>query len=115
MRVPLAELCDGSAKLDDFCASCLLHDCDWILKEANTNNALGVRLVPRDSVSDTLAAMVEAGRRDGCGDNDTILQRYISRPLLLRGRKFHIRVNVLARGYLQVRMQLHGGLSGFVV
>ena len=33
-------------------------------------------------------------------------RRYIHNPLLVHGRKFHLRVNVLAVGALQVRLKL---------
>ena len=67
----------------------------WILK-ASTGNA-GEDLVVFDSVEEVKGLLAERGT-----GNVWVVQRYIDRPLLLRGRKFHFRVHVLVAGSLQV-------------
>ena len=74
----------------------------WVVKSSSANNACGVYLttgtegmrsspwlerLPSDKASSTTAWLVEA---------------YMQNPLLLNGRKFHLRCNVLAIGCMQV-------------
>jgi len=77
----------------------------WILK-ASTGNA-GEDLVVFDSVEEVKGLLAERGT-----GNVWVVQRYIDRPLLLRGRKFHFRVHVLVVGSLQV--YVHRDLIGLL-
>ena len=75
----------------------------WILKQGQVNNALGL-LVFRD-VAELVSLLVDSGEKDNGTDKNSfacttksVLQEYIVDPLLLDGRKFHLRVNVLVAG-----------------
>lgn len=62
-----------------------------ILKESTTNNALGIHIVSNiEEVLQLLKINPEM--------TDFVIQKYIDNPLLIKGLKFHIRVNVLVFG-----------------
>ncbi|KAK9826378.1 hypothetical protein WJX81_005431 [Elliptochloris bilobata] len=67
----------------------------WIAKPSITNQATGICIF--DRVGDLRAAL-EASE----DLREWVLQRYIDRPLLVGGRKFHIRAYVLCIGSLAV-------------
>ena len=69
----------------------------WLLKPSLSNKGAGIALV-RDAAA--VAAHVAALRDVG----EWVLQRYVERPLLWRGRKFHLRVYALADADLRVRV-----------
>mmetsp|Transcript_9737 Transcript_9737/g.19100 ORF Transcript_9737/g.19100 Transcript_9737/m.19100 type:complete len:504 (+) Transcript_9737:50-1561(+) len=71
----------------------------WILKPSVTNQANGIALV--DSPDTLREALVKADEMQRAGD--FVLQYYLP-PLLLDGRKFHLRVFML----------LHGNLTAYV-
>ena len=52
----------------------------------------------------TTADEAETVLRRGAELVEWVCQRYVHNPLLVHGRKFHLRVNVLAVGALQVRL-----------
>lgn len=66
----------------------------WIIKLSTGKRAIGIRLVanPKDIPHDKL---------------DYIAQRYISNPLLLNGRKFHIRLYLVITSLQPLRALLH--------
>jgi tubulin---tyrosine ligase len=67
----------------------------WILKPSVTDSAAEVRVVQTmDEVRDSITRNMDIG--------DWVLQRYVDRPLLVRGCKFHLRVYVVAFGDLCV-------------
>ena len=71
----------------------------WILKPSMTNQGRGILVFNR------LAQLVAALSVDGADEvREWVLQRYIRRPLLVGGRKFHLRVYALAVGALAVHM-----------
>ena len=80
----------------------------WILKASNVNNAeqvyafasLDVAEAVVGRIVDASPSVPSGGKGPAKGGSSWVVQEYIDRPLLLRGRKFHIRVNVLAVGSL---------------
>jgi tubulin--tyrosine ligase len=69
----------------------------WMLKPSVTNQAKGIVVArSRDEVCEALAAAPEL--------REWVLQRYVQRPLLVDGRKFHLRVYVLAVGNIAVHV-----------
>ena len=69
----------------------------WILKPSMTNQARGILVFNR--LEQLKAALLEDGAEDV---REWVLQRYIHRPLLVQGRKFHLRMYALAVGALSV-------------
>lgn len=84
----------------------------WVLKEGNTNNAIAVHTFDHSELDAALALVSsdgdrvsthpESGDSKGGKPNAWVVQQYVSDVLLLRGCKFHVRVNVLAVGNLCV-------------
>jgi hypothetical protein len=67
----------------------------WMLKPSMTNQGRGL------VVFNKLSTLVEALSADGADEvREWVLQRYIRRPLLCGGAKFHLRVYALAVGAL---------------
>ena len=62
------------------------------------NNALGVRLY--DKSKEMLQALEQTKEVDG----KLLVQEHVDSPLLLEGKKSHVRVNVLAQGRLRIFM-----------
>jgi len=90
MRVPLAQrLAWCLADARDAMAEA--PGAAWILKPSATNKGTDVTVV------ETLAH-VELALLDRTEQREWVLQRYVDRPLLHRGRKFHVRAYVLANG-----------------
>lgn len=69
----------------------------WILKPSMSNQGKGIRLL--DSWKVLVAALNEADELERAGG--LVLQKYVE-PLLLSGRKFHLRVFVLVLGDCKV-------------
>ena len=69
----------------------------WILKPSMTNQARGILVF--NHLAQLRAALCEEGAEDV---REWVLQRYIHPPLLVGGRKFHLRVYALAVGALRV-------------
>ena len=69
----------------------------WILKPSMTNQARGILVF--NQLEQLKAALCEEGAEDV---REWVLQRYIHPPLLVGGRKFHLRVYALAVGALRV-------------
>lgn len=67
----------------------------WILKPSVTNK--GMDIVVAKEWEDILTALEDADHI-----REWVMQRYIERPLLLGGHKFHLRVYVLCVGALRV-------------
>lgn len=67
----------------------------WIMKPSATNKGAEVVVVEN-------FAKLRAVVNEWTDIREWVVQEYISRPLLVRGRKFHIRVYVLALGCLKV-------------
>lgn len=67
----------------------------WILKPSVTNKGMDIAVV--DSWEGVLTALEEADHV-----REWVLQRYVERPLLVGGHKFHLRVYVLCVGALRV-------------
>jgi tubulin--tyrosine ligase len=72
----------------------------WILKPSLANQARGIAIVR--SVAELAAAVEGASEIDRLGG--FVLQAYVKAPLLVRGRKFHLRVYALAVGSLRVHV-----------
>lgn len=72
----------------------------WIMKPSATNKGAEVNVI-------TTFAKLRQVIGDWTDIREWVLQEYIQRPLLLRGRKFHIRVYVLALGCLKVFVYQH--------
>ncbi|KAF4324270.1 hypothetical protein BBO99_00000916 [Phytophthora kernoviae] len=72
----------------------------WIMKPSATNKGAEVNVVKDFS---KLRGIVN----EWTDIREWVVQEYIQRPLLLRGRKFHIRVYVLAVGGLKVYVYQH--------
>ena len=69
----------------------------WMLKPSVTNQAQGIAVArSRAEVRQSLAASPDL--------REWVLQRYVQRPLLVDGRKFHLRVYVLAVGNIAVHV-----------
>jgi hypothetical protein len=69
----------------------------WMLKVGGVNNGLGVAIVADGDVGAAIHHIItHAPLPPAAGLPSYLLQRYVTDPLLLRGRKFHARVNVLA-------------------
>ena len=67
----------------------------WILKSSVTNKGADIVIVQDwEGLLDALEEVPDI--------REWVLQRYISRPLLISGHKFHLRVYVLCTGALQV-------------
>ncbi|CAI5736397.1 unnamed protein product [Peronospora farinosa] len=73
---------------------------NWIMKPSATNKGAEVNVV-KDF--EKLRSIVN----EWTDIREWVVQEYIERPLLLRGRKFHIRVYVLAVGGLKVFVYQH--------
>ena len=67
----------------------------WILKPSVTNKGMDIAVV--NKWDDVLTALEDADHV-----REWVLQRYIERPLLVGGHKFHLRVYVICVGALRV-------------
>jgi len=87
----------------------------WVLKDVSTNNSLGIRFVSQKELRLLLESYVNLPNKlsDNKDENEpqtlptlneknVIAEEYINNPVMLSGRKFHLRVNVLALGCLAV-------------
>ena len=63
----------------------------WIIKPSITNQAVGIAVI--DSCAGLRACLEAAPDL-----REWVAQRYVERPLLIRGRKFHLRAYVLCVG-----------------
>ncbi|RLN87612.1 hypothetical protein BBJ28_00005249 [Nothophytophthora sp. Chile5] len=72
----------------------------WIMKPSATNKGAEVNVV-------TSFTKLRGIVNEWTDIREWVVQEYIQRPLLLRGRKFHIRVYVLALGGLKVYVYQH--------
>ena len=74
----------------------------WILKPNITNQALGVR------VFDDLGTLRQIlSSEEAWNLREWVVQRYVDRPLLVGGRKFHVRTYVLAVGAAPMRVLVY--------
>jgi hypothetical protein len=84
-----------------------------VLKEPATNNALGVHITSLSTLPALLTRLAEIRTADACNHLDAsnvssdstveyVVQQYVRNPVLLQGHKFHLRVNVVAVGALDV-------------
>jgi tubulin--tyrosine ligase len=71
------------------------HGQTWILKPSVTNKGMDIAVV--NNWAGVLDALEDADHV-----REWVLQRYIERPLLVGGHKFHLRVYVLYVGALRV-------------
>jgi hypothetical protein len=69
----------------------------WILKPSMTNQARGILVF--NELDQLKSALAEEGAEDV---REWVIQRYIHRPLLVNGRKFHLRTYALAVGAMAV-------------
>ena len=90
------------ARLFDACGMAGSEDERWVLKEASTNNALGLRFVSRAELRALLRPLFMPTPGPAAPIPRLVAERYVVSPLLLEGRKFHLRLNVLAIGRLAV-------------
>jgi hypothetical protein len=67
----------------------------WILKRSQVNNALG--LIVFNDITDLKQQLNNINDFKPC-KTKSVLQEYIKKPLLLKGKKFHLRINVLVTG-----------------
>ena len=99
----VAELVDA-AKREEF-AALLAKLVDrgglWLLKAGDSSNATDMYLFDRGKV-DQICGLIRQTPRASW-----LVQRYIHRPLLVNGCKFHIRATVLAVGRLKVYLHRH--------
>jgi hypothetical protein len=99
----VTELVDA-AKRDEF-AELLVSLADrgglWLLKAGDSSNATDMYLFDRGKVGRICGLMLQTPR------TSWLVQSYIHRPLLVKGRKFHIRATVLAVGRLKVYLHRH--------
>ena len=80
----------------------------WVLKADSANNATAVHFVSERTLPALLPLLRDAERgilgsgfAAGASHHARwLLQKHVSQPLLVAGRKFHLRVNVLAHGSL---------------
>ena len=75
-------------------------DSTWIMKPSATNKGAEVNVI-------TTYTKFRGIITEWTDIREWVVQAYIQRPLLLRGRKFHIRVYVLALGCLKVFVYQH--------
>ena len=75
----------------------------WLLKAGDSSNATDMHLVNGD---DSRLAAIASVLGSTCRAS-WLVQRYIERPLQVRGFKFHIRATVLAVGRLKVYLHRH--------
>ena len=73
----------------------------WLLKPGDSSNATDMYLFDRGNVDRICGLMLQTPR------TSWLVQSYIHRPLLVKGRKFHIRATVLAVGRLKVYLHRH--------
>lgn len=80
----------------------------WILKPADSSNATDITVFKDLDVAQGKVAaivkprMVSKGGEKVEGVRNYVVQKYIERPLLVQGRKFHIRAWALAQGSVNV-------------
>ncbi|QDZ20185.1 tubulin--tyrosine ligase [Chloropicon primus] len=74
----------------------------WILKPNITNQALGVTVF---NDLDTLRSVLSSD--EAWNLREWVVQRYVDRPLLVGGKKFHVRVYVLAVGAAPMTVYVH--------
>ena len=98
----------------------------WVLKAAETNNALGVVIF--HNAGDLMRKLEDldnepepsfAGSRGSSKrvSENHVLQRYITRPFLLDSAKFHLRINVLVVGHSDnscCEVYVHSGIVAHV-
>jgi tubulin--tyrosine ligase len=84
-------LVDAKATVEEECH----HGQTWILKPSVTNKGMDIAVV--NNWAGVLDALEDADHV-----REWVLQRYIERPLLVGGHKFHLRVYVLCVGALRV-------------
>jgi hypothetical protein len=72
----------------------------YILKPSTSNKGEGIILV-------YCFEQVVAHLEENCDDREWVLQRYLANPMLLGGRKFHIRAYVLCVGAIKVFFYKH--------
>jgi len=75
----------------------------WVLKASESNRGMDVHLFSKDDIGNS--AML--GLMTQTESPVWLLQKCVHPPLLLRGRKFHMRANVLALGDLAVHVHEH--------
>jgi hypothetical protein len=94
----VTELVDRAAR-EEFCRvikSLAQRGGVWLLKAGDSSNATDMYLFD-DSKVEFISTLIRQTQR-----TSWLAQKYIERPLLIKGFKFHIRATVLAVGRLKV-------------
>eukprot|EP00948_MAST-09A_sp_MAST-9A-sp1_P000766 g766.t1 len=109
LSYPKTVIVNSFTKIENIIKFCFNENnpkAQWVVKSSRENNALGVRIVNSpETLRTALQGSVYTNDNDvvECAEkNVVVVQEYISRPLLVNHRKFHLRVNVLAIGRLAV-------------
>lgn len=96
---PLAQV---AGAVEDVTEAVSSSGSQWVLKASEADRGDGVFFLDGARPRPEVEALVAAALGSSPQQQLWVIQRYVQRPLLLRGRKFHLRVMVLAVGDLAV-------------